>query len=99
MYRKVSLSLSLGMGGCNRCDVENVCVCVCFHVCLKPFTHIHDLKRVCVARVCVLLVRVHRSTALTDDHDVELKALFHCLPPHLLQDGIDAHVAEVASAM
>lgn len=32
---------------------------------------------------------------LTYYHDVELKALFHGLPPHLLQDGIDAYVAKV----
>ena len=32
---------------------------------------------------------------LTHDHDVELEALLHGLPPHLLQDGINAHVAEV----
>lgn len=35
--------------------------------------------------------------ALTHDHDVELEALLHGLPPHLLQDGIDAHIAKVAS--
>lgn len=34
---------------------------------------------------------------LTHDHDVELEALLHGLPPHLLQDGVDAHVAEVAA--
>ena len=33
---------------------------------------------------------------LTNHHDVELKALLHGLPPHLLQDGVDANVAEVA---
>lgn len=33
---------------------------------------------------------------LTHNHDIELKALFHGLPPHLLQDGIDAHIAGVA---
>lgn len=32
---------------------------------------------------------------LTYNHDVELEALLHGLPPHLLQDGIDAHIAEV----
>ena len=37
------------------------------------------------------------SIGLTHDHDVELEALLHGLPPHLLQDGIDAHVAEVAA--
>ena len=35
--------------------------------------------------------------ALTHNHDVKLKTLLHGLPPHLLQDGIDAHVAEVAA--
>ena len=34
---------------------------------------------------------------LTHNHDIELKALLHGLPPHLLQDGIDAHVAEVTA--
>lgn len=34
---------------------------------------------------------------LTHNHNVELKALLHGLPPHLLQDGIDAHVAEVTA--
>ena len=57
------------------------------------------ISKGCVLHMCVLLVCVHCSTPLTDNHDVELKALFHGLPPHLLQDGIDAHVAEVASAM
>lgn len=32
---------------------------------------------------------------LTDHHDVELEALLHGLPAHLLQDGVDAHVAKV----
>ncbi len=36
---------------------------------------------------------------LTHYHDVELKALFHGLPPHLLQDGIDAHIAEVDAGL
>lgn len=34
---------------------------------------------------------------LTHNHDIELKALLHGLPPHLFQDGIDAHIAEVAA--
>ncbi len=34
---------------------------------------------------------------LTHNHDVELEALLHGLPPHLLQDGIDTHIAEVAA--
>ena len=42
---------------------------------------------------CVFEVTTVR---LTDHHDVELEALLHGLPPHLLQDGVDAHVAEVA---
>lgn len=33
--------------------------------------------------------------ALTHDHDVELEALLHGFPSHLLQDGIYPHVAEV----
>lgn len=33
----------------------------------------------------------------TDNHEVELKALLHGLPPHLLQDGVNAHVAEFAA--
>ena len=33
----------------------------------------------------------------TDDHEVELKALLHGLPPHLLQDGVNAHVAKFAA--
>lgn len=37
------------------------------------------------------------NVALTHDHDVELEALLHGLPPHLFQDGINAHVAEVAA--
>lgn len=37
------------------------------------------------------------SARLTHNHDVELKALFHGLPPHLFEDGIDADVAEVAA--
>ena len=49
---------------------------------------------VCVAlwreRVCVCACE-----NLTHDHDVELEALLHGFPPHLLQDGIDAHVAEI----
>lgn len=32
---------------------------------------------------------------LTNHHDVELEALLHGLPAHLLQDGVDAHVAKV----
>ena len=32
---------------------------------------------------------------LTHDHDVEFEALLHGLLPHLLQDGVDAHIAEV----
>lgn len=36
---------------------------------------------------------------LTHDHDVELEALFHGFPPQLLQDGVDAHVAEVRSRL
>lgn len=36
-----------------------------------------------------------RWEQLTYDHDVELKALLHGLPSHLLQDGVDAHIAEV----
>lgn len=34
---------------------------------------------------------------LTHNHDVKLEALLHGLPPHLLQDGIDAHIAKVAT--
>lgn len=34
---------------------------------------------------------------LTHNHEIELKALLHGLPPHLLQDGIDAHIAKVAA--
>lgn len=33
--------------------------------------------------------------ALTHDHDVELEALLHGFPSHLLQDGVYPHVAEV----
>lgn len=33
----------------------------------------------------------------TDDHEVELEALLHGLPPHLLQDGVNAHVAKFAA--
>lgn len=32
---------------------------------------------------------------LTHNHNVELKALLHCLSPHLLQNGVNAHIAEV----
>lgn len=39
-------------------------------------------------------VEGHRG-GLTDHHDVELEALLHGLPAHLLQDGVDPHVAEV----
>lgn len=35
--------------------------------------------------------------ALTHNHDVELEALLHGFPSHLLQDGIDPHVAKVCS--
>ena len=34
-------------------------------------------------------------TLLTHNHYVELKSLLHGLPPHLLQNGIYAHIAEV----
>lgn len=35
--------------------------------------------------------------ALTHNHDVELEALLHGFPSHLLQDGVDPHVAKVCS--
>lgn len=44
-----------------------------------------------------VLSEVRACERLTHDHDVELEALLHGLPPHLLQDGVDAHVAEVAA--
>jgi len=49
------------------------------------------MEGVCVCeRVCVCL-------RLTHNHDVELEAQLHGLPPHLLQDGVDTHVAEIAA--
>lgn len=34
---------------------------------------------------------------LTHNHEIEFKALLHSLPLHLLQDGIDAHIAKFAA--
>ena len=53
---------------------------------------------VCVC-VCVCVCACLQVASLTHNHDVELKALLHGLPSHLLQDGVDAHVAEIGAML